>query len=288
MKHSAIFIHQVSGPASLPRYYDFVDSFCDFNGVENKDVYVISNGQKISDGERVRFYECGNELREFTAWKKGVEEVGEKIVEYDLLVMSNETIFHHRNFDSAYKAAFWKAASLIKGIEYPVAAGDLDQIVAKPPYYFSCSRNYLSTYLIVLNNSAINVLDKKFEFQDLMAVLRADKNAESVLRRENDIVTGEYLEMLEGWVYKNSRYKKWYGFEKLNNDNYLKMQSKLLSIIVEHSFSQGLAKRGCELVDVRAFIERDSMAKIYNLAYRLSKSAIIRIKWILRGCYALK
>jgi hypothetical protein len=281
MGKRAIFIHQISSSDPLDSYRHFVEEFCSESGVDEKKIYLVGNSSSISPLSDEVFLKCDNSLREFSAWKAALGEMGDFYTEADVLVLSNETIFAHRNFDNAYKYAFIEAAKVIMRLNYPVVAGDLDEIAAPPPYYKSAFGSSISTYLMLVNSSAIKCFDKHFDYEELSSAFEYRKNTKSVLKENNSLLTGEYAEMLEGWCYKKTKYKKWYGYKKLTLENYDSLRLKIFSIVIEHSISQKLVRSGCDLLDVRRFIKRKSMESVFNCLYRVWHSIAIRLRWLL-------
>lgn len=232
--------------------------------------------KKIGD---VHVIPSENRYREFSGWNAATA-FGKDLMggESYNLILSNETMLNHRPFDKALLTAFILAFNKCLKDEEPRYAGDVDRITAAPPFYYSNADKYISTYLCGMNWSAVQLLDSIIPRTDYEENFINEFNEISVIANNSVIKNTDYGLMLECYLYKKIpgvRMKKWWDHSRLKRNNYEKFRLKLLSILIEMGISQALLEKGCILLDVKNFVERDK----FQGANFFLKRVVFSLRW---------
>jgi hypothetical protein len=280
-----VFIHQQSGGAYFDSCLSLLRRFAEDLSGEVKPIFVIVDnsisGVTVSGGEHT--ISSDNIYREFSGWEAALNYVRRDLEIQDMnLILSNDTVLRHRAFDRACYRSFLTGFQLIFNDTEPALCGDIDSIPCSPPFYLnSAVAQYASTYLCALNNLALRKLESFIPQEDVFTYLESGINEISVLRAETCLSKSLYGNYLEGQLYVKNKQNiyPWYGFEKLTKINYIKLQLKLMSIVIEHSISQKLFERGVKFIDVKKLIRRSIWEKLifrvlkinYSISWRLAK-----------------
>ena len=280
-----VFIHQQSGSAYFDRCFSLLSNFAEDISCKVQPIFIVVDNRVsetvVSGG--VHLIPSENIYREFSGWETALNYVRNNLKIQNMnLVLSNDTVLRHRAFDQAGYRSFLAGFQLIFNDVEPALCGDIDLIPCLSPYYSSSSvAEYASTYLCALNNSALKKLTSFIPEEDVFSYMENKINESSVLKVSTSLYKSNYGNYLEGQLYLKNKENKypWYGFEKLNENNYRKLQLKLLSIIIEHNISQKLSELGVKFVDVKKMIYRNNFEKItyrilrikYSISWRLTR-----------------
>lgn len=263
-----LIVHQQSG------FTAFDQSLKTLRYIESKIEHVSQIFFVVADNKillpkkvgNVHVIPSKNRYREFSGWSAGID-YGESLMggEPYNIILSNETMLNHRPFDEALLNAFIFAFNKCFRVRESCYAGDVDKINAPPPYFYSDFNKYVSTYLCCMNWSAIQLLDSIIPRADYEESFIDEFNETSVVAKNSPIKDTGYGLMLEGYLYKNApglKIKKWWDHNRLNTNNYEKFRLKMLSVLIEHGISQNLQEKGCQLVNVKKYVRRNTVEKI--------------------------
>jgi hypothetical protein len=266
-----LIIHQQSGFRQYKNSINFLNSLAsNIKGRYKITVIVADNNiEKYQLIDGVHVMPCSNRFREFSAWSEALVFGKELIMNQACnLILSNETMLTHRPFDSVMKNAFVAAFNQCFENKMPAYAGDVDKINAKPPYYHSNNDLYVSTYLCGMNWGCIQLFDSIIPRADYEENFILSFKEDSVFSKNCAIKNTDYGLMLEGYLYKsvpNMKIKKWWDYYCLNENNFHKFRLKLLSLLIEAGISQNVQEKGCILIDIKKFTERNffQLCKFY-------------------------
>lgn len=273
-----VFIHQQSGPQFFRSCFGLLVKFSRKIKCTGAPVFIIVDNRAldITAEGNIHTIPSDNTYREFSGWEAGLKYVRNELHINEMnLILSNDTVLHHRVFDKQWFNGFLNSFKKIFNIADPAFCGDIDRIYCRPPYYSnSVIDKYASTYLLGINYLAMRELKSFIPQEDVFFYMDKVENEVSVLKRVGGLTNSDYWYFLESKLYikdKSNKYT-WYGFDILRLDNYKKLQLKLVSIVIEHNISQKLIER-----DVRFFDIKDMVYRTYSerLIYRLR-----RIKFI--------
>ncbi len=274
-------IHQQSSNIYIKKTLQFFSEISESLNLPKPPVIVIvDNGSatfKSSVNSQFHIISSSNDYREFSAWEMGLFYLRKNLgLKNFNLILSNETMLYHRVFDFSMKQAFLEGFKYIFSQERPFYFGDVDLIRANPPYYNGSSqKEFVSTYLVAFNVSAVSKIKTFIFFPEIDGNFYGSYELDSVIKKSSQLFRSDYASYLENQFYKPSTDQKWYGFEGLSETNFNKMRLKLMSVVIEQSISQQIVGLGINIIDMKTFLNRG----IINQFLYIARKIVYGIQW---------
>lgn len=287
-------VHQISKSKNIDKILKYYSAILNNLGKKSSSRIIIACNSSDQINELREIINCQllmdavviaatNELREFSAWKEGLKYIHEKENCRNFeLIMSNETFLTNRVIDTAYTKAFERSITIADSIKKPACAGDVDYIDSPAPYMLDSGPAYLSTYLIYFNRYSTAFLNFDIYGDEFKSHFESNINNDTVISKMSNFNDSLYFKFLESRYYSNIiKTRKWHGYQKLSEKNFSSMKLKLMSVVIEHTFSQHLNLQGAVFVDLKWYINRNAVEKITYSLRKLIYSSRWRIKFFI-------
>ncbi len=260
------FVHQQSSSKLEKKYINIFIGIAKKIDCKDFKILLIQNNQKVIKKKVKKINQfcikvfSDNEYREFSAWERGINYIRNDLHYKKFnLILTNETMIIHRNFDKNLLNAFINTIKKVLSNSNPTIGGEKNRIPCRAPYYRSNYPFYISTYFLVCNATAQTLIKtfipKKNFIQNFNKNFK-DSNR-SIISSDSELNDTKYHYFLDQWLYKPLGKYKWYAFQNLSENSFMKMRLKLISIIIEHKISQDLFRRKVLIVDTNYFMTKN-------------------------------